>query len=172
MELVLKNLKSILITLALIAFAIVFYLNSSSIVDWFKRLFTDVQPNEVPTSSNLTDSTYKISPKIISNYVDTIISSIDQLGTDEKSLHNIFLDLKNTSIENTISLWNEYNGRALKYSPALGQYVRGVTLFTGAAQYNLYQVLKSELNGLAATKSENSEWVNWDWLLRTQAHLV
>jgi hypothetical protein len=172
MELVLKNLKSILITLAFIAFAIVFYLNSSKIVAWFKRLFTDVQINDLPTSSDLTDPTYKISPKIISNYVDTIISSIDQLGTDEKSLHNVFLALKNTNIDNTRALWNEYNSRALKYSPALGQYVRGVTLFTGADQYNLYEVLRSELNGVGSTQSEKNEFVNWDWLLRKQVHLL
>ncbi len=168
MELVLKNLKSILISLFLIAFAIIVYLNSSKLVNWFKSLFTNVSVTDTPTQKDLNTPTYKIDSKIIDNYVEKIINAIDRFGCDEKALDQVYQNLKDTDKSNTLAVWNNFKNRNLKYSSGSGHFESGI--FLGKTQ-NLYSILKEELNPPFASDSKKAAWVNWDWLLRTRAGL-
>jgi len=169
MELVLKNLKSILISLFLVAFAIIVYLNSSKLVNWFKSLFTNVSTDDLPTTKDLHTTTYVIENKIIDNYVETIINAIDQFGCDEKALDNVYKILNSTDISNTLAVWNNFKNRNLKYSSASSHFESG--FFLGKTQ-NLHSILKSELTGLFVSQSKKNAWTNWDHLLREKAHLV
>ena len=169
MNIILQNLKSIIITLLVIAFCIIVYLNSKKIVTWFTNIFTKVKTDDLPTTQDLKNPEYKIDSKIIKNYVDKIDGAVGRLGTDEKALDEVFQNLKSTSIENTVAVWNEFNSRNHNYSKAIGDYEAGIIF---GEKLNLYEVLKSELTGLFASQSEKNCWVNWDWLLRKRAKLV
>lgn len=168
MELVLKNLKSILISLFLVAFAILVYLNSSKLLNWFKSLFTNVQISDVPNSTDLKTSTYKIDSKIIDNYVEKIINAINQFGCDEKSLDEVYQNLLHTDPSNTLAVWNNFKNRNLKYSSFSGHFESG--LFLGKTQ-NLYSVLESELNVPFSSNSKKAAWVNWKFLLTSRTPL-
>jgi hypothetical protein len=170
MELVLKNLKSILISLFLIAFAIIVYLNSSKLVNWFKSLFTNVSVDETPTTKELNTPTYKIDSKIIDNYVEKIINAIGGIGFfgNEKQLDEVYQNLKDTDIANTIAVWNNFKNRNLKYSTFFGEFSSGVL---AGKPLNLLTVLENELTGVLATKSKKAAWTNWHHLLVTRAHL-
>lgn len=166
MELVLKNLKSILISLFFIAFAIIVYLNSSKIVSWFKSLFTNISKSDVPTDKDLKDPTYNINDKIIDNYVEQIIVATNMFGVDEQALDKVYKNLKATSIQNVIDVWNNFKNRKLKYSLLSKHYESGLIL---GDDYSLYTVLKDKLS--KGNQSEKNAWINWDNLLRKKAHL-
>lgn len=148
--------KNIITAVIVIVFVYVFYTNSAKIIDWFKSLFTNITKNDTPTIPDLSNPNYVISTKIIQNYVDIIDTAVNQLGTDEKLLDDVFKNLKNNDIANTIAVWNEFNNRKHKYNTWFGDY----NMFLGN-EYNLYQVLEYELKN---TDDEKRCLVNWKWL--------
>jgi len=158
--------KNVLKILLFAIFGFILYKNFTKITNWLTHLFTNITVDETTTPTKLKDPTYKISPKIIKNYVDTIVTSIDKVGTNEKSLDTIYQNLKSNDISNTVALWNEWNNRDYQYSPVLGQLVTGIKFLSFSASYNLYQVLESELNGKLSTSNQNKEWVNWKYLFK------
>jgi len=158
--------KNILKIVLFAVFGFILYKNFTKITNWLTHLFTNISVDETTTPAKLKDPTYKISPKIIKNYVDTIVTAIDKFGTNEKSLDTIYQNLKANDVSNTVALWNEWNNRDYQYSPLLGQLVTGIKMFSGASSYNLYQVLESELNGKGSSKSQQNEFTNWKFLFK------
>jgi hypothetical protein len=159
----LKYLKPLFIFGFVLGIAFLIYSNFSKITTWFKSIFTDINPTDTVKQGDLFNPNYVIHDKIITNYVDQIVTAVDRWGTDEMSLQKVFEALKNDSLDNTVKVWNEYKNRGYLYSPSLGQYVRGLTTFTGAMPYNLFELLKFELQD---SQSEKNVLVNWTWQLK------
>jgi len=155
-----KNFTKIL-TFALVFILIyVVYRNFTKIVEWFKYQFNKVSVSETPEASDFTDPTFVIDSKIISNYVDILFTAMENMGTDEIAVNDVFLRLKNTAKENTIAVWNEWNRRGYKYRQMDGTIN---PLLGGGEKWNLYQVLSSELKN---SQSEKNVLTNWTWLLK------
>ena len=161
--------KHFIIAVLFLAATILVVINFEKILTWIKNVFNSVTKTDLPQGNDLSNPEYIISDKIIKNYVEELVTAVDKWGTDELALDKIYKILKATDIQNTLNFWNEFNNRGYYYSPALGQFITGVKFGTDAAQYNLYEVLKFELRD---NQSEKNAFVNWDWLLRSQAHLV
>jgi hypothetical protein len=162
-----QNTTSLIKTLVMVAVVIFFVLNLSSILKWFKSIFTNITVAELPTNAQLNDPKYVISSKIIKGYVDTIIEAVDRFGTDEVSLNNVYQNLKSSSTTNTLAVYNEFKNRALNYNHWIGDFEK-LSFF--GEKMDLYTVLKSEL--ATGSQSEKNAWVNWDWLIRKRAHIL
>lgn len=154
----------------LLAVALYFVLfKFKALENWINKMFTNISKSETPTTKDLSNPNYIIDSKIISNYVSEIVASIDRVGTDEIRLDKIYKVLKNTSKQNTISVWNEFKNyqvdNGLKYERTTGTFMK----FIGDKVSNLYEVLSNELQD---TQSEKNAFTNWTWLLRKKCRLI
>jgi hypothetical protein len=162
-NLFISNIKIILIAILLITGSYLLYKNFTIITNWIKSIFTNIAPSDTPTSVDLKNPNYILSSKIIKNYVDQIVTSVDKYGTDEITLNKVYQNLQHTSKENVINLWNEFTNRNYIYSPLFGQFLIGITIMSDGAKYNLYEVLKFELRD---NQSEKNCLINWTSLFR------
>lgn len=136
------------------------YKNYTTVLNWFKFQFQKIKPDDTPTPQDLKNPKFVVDPKVITNYADVLYSCMADMGTDEVTMHQIFLNLRDTNRDNTIALWNEWNKRGYKYRRQDGTLN---PLLGGGEKLNLYQIMQSELSD---SQSEKNALVNWTTLFR------